>query len=152
MPTVFDVPADVYIERLKNYLKENVPEIDPPSWAQFVKTGSHAERTPVDPDWWHVRAASLLRKVYIKGPIGLSKLRSFYGGRRGPGSIPEHFRKGGGSIVRKILQQLEEAELVEILDRKGRVVTGKGRSLLDSLSRQVKKEIVKEVPELKKYG
>ena len=152
MPTVYDVPAEAYIRFLKAYLKENVPEIEPPHWAAFVKTGSHTERTPDDPDWWYVRAASLLRKVYVKGPIGVARLRKLYGGKHGPGTVPEHFRKSGGAILRKLLQQLEKAGFIETLPKKGRGVTIQGRSLLDRLARQVKLEIVKTAPELEKYG
>ncbi len=152
MPTVYDVPAEAYIGHLKAYLKENVSEIEPPDWAAFVKTGSHAERTPDDPEWWYVRAASLLRKVYVKGPIGVVRLRKLYGGKHRPGTAPAHFRKGGGAILRKLLQQLEKAGLIETLDKKGRGVTTQGRSLLDRLARQVKLEIVKTAPELEKYG
>jgi len=139
------------IERLSDYLKKNVDEIKPPEWAPFVKTGVHAERPPQNPDWWYVRCASLLRKIYIKGPIGIERLRSEYGGRKDRGVLPEHSRKGSGAIIRKALQQLEEAGLVETVQGKGRVITSKGRSLLDSLSTEVKRKLEKTNPELKKY-
>ncbi len=151
MPTVYDVPADAFIKHLTEHLKENY-EIEPPSWATFAKTSSHAERAPLDADWWHVRAASLLRKTYIEGPIGISRLRKLYGGRTGPGTKPEHFRKGSGNILRKLLQQLEKAGLIKTVDKKGRVLTKEGKALLDTLAGKVKQETVKNIPELKKYG
>jgi len=48
---------------------------------------------------------------------------------------PEKFYKGSGNIIRKILQQLEKAELIKQNEqgRKGRIVTNKGRSFLDKL-------------------
>jgi small subunit ribosomal protein S19e len=76
------VPADELIERLAEYLRENVKEVEAPQWALFVKTGSHKQRPPDRLDWWHLRAASMLRKLYVKGPIGVSKLRKIYGGRK----------------------------------------------------------------------
>jgi small subunit ribosomal protein S19e len=30
-----------------------------------------------NPDWWFVRAASMLRKLYLRGPIGVSRMRKF---------------------------------------------------------------------------
>jgi small subunit ribosomal protein S19e len=151
MVTVYDVPADAFIKKLAEYLKENVPETTPPAWASFVKTGAHVERTPQDPDWWYVRCASILRKIYKEGPIGVSRLRKDYGGRRGRGTSPGHFKAGGGAIVRKAFQQLEAAGLAKA-SGEGRVLTRDGRSLLDRLAGKVKRELEKSIPELKKYG
>jgi len=151
LTTVYDVPADILIDRLSKYLKENVREVRPPEWAAYVKTGSHVERAPHNPDWWYVRAASILRKLYIKGPIGVSRLRKLYGGRKRRGVKPAHFRKAGGSIIRHILQQLEEAGLAEKDGNKGRILTPKGRSLLDAMAARIKRELEREIPELKAY-
>lgn len=151
MPTPYDVPPSILIERLAKYLKDNVDAIKPPEWVPYVKTGAHAERAPQNPDWWYVRCASLLRKVYIKGPIGIEHLRSEYGGRKDRGTRPEHTRKGGGAIIRKALQQLEKAGLVETIRGKGRVITSEGRRLLDSLSADIKEELERINPALSKY-
>ena len=151
MTTPHDVPASKLIERLAKHLKENVEEVQPPTWATFAKTGSHVEKQPQDPDWWYTRTASLLRKVYIHGPIGLEKLRSDYGGRKGFSVRPNHASKAGGSNIRKILQQLETAGLVQTTKPKGRRMTPKGRKLLQEVSEDLTKELVKVTPELKKY-
>ncbi len=151
MPTVYDVPSTILIERLAKYLKEYVTEVEPPAWALFVKTGVHKERPPENPEWWYTRCASLLRKIYLKGPIGVEHLRAEYGGRKDFGVRPEHACKGSGAIIRKALQQLEAAGLVETVKGKGRVVTNKGRSLLDKLATEIKKELEKEISELRKY-
>jgi small subunit ribosomal protein S19e len=151
LTTVYDVPADLLIERLSEYIKGNFREVEPPEWAAYVKTGSHAERAPQDPDWWYVRTASMLRKLYINGPVGVSRLRKEYGGRKRRGVKPAHFRKAGGNIIRSILQQLEAADLAAKDGNKGRVVSGKGRSLLDAMSGQIKRELDRERPELKEY-
>jgi small subunit ribosomal protein S19e len=151
LPTPYDVPTPVLIEKLAKYLKDNIDEIVPPLWTPFVKTGSHTQRPPQNSDWWFTRCASLLRKIYIKGPIGISRLRSKYGGRVDRGVRPEHVRKGGGAAVRKAIQQLESAALVQSSGNKGRVVTKEGRRLLDILSTEIKKDLEKEIPELKKY-
>lgn len=149
--TVYDVPANALIERLTEYIKGNIREIKPPEWAAYVKTGSHVERPPQDPDWWYVRSASMLRKLYLKGPIGVSRLRKEYGGRKLRGAKPAHFGRAGGAIIRHVLQQLEDAGLVAKEDRKGRVISPKGRSLLDAMSAQIKLELEREMPELKVY-
>ena len=151
MPTPYDVPSSILIDRLARHLREEVDAIVPPSWASFAKTGSHVQGPPQDPDWWFTRCASLLRKIYMKGPIGIERLRSEYGGRIDRGVRPEHARKSGGAIIRKALQQLQAAGLVEPSKNKGRVATSKGRRLLDKLSTEIKGNLEKTQPELKKY-
>ncbi|HID40958.1 MAG TPA: 30S ribosomal protein S19e, partial [Pyrodictium sp.] len=101
MVTALEVPADLLIERVAQKLKQ-MPQIRPPAWAYYVKTGVHKERPPENHDWWYYRAASILRKLYKRGtPVGIERLRTAYGGRVNMGVAPEHFRKGSGSIVRK---------------------------------------------------
>ena len=112
MVSINDVPADKLNQALVAELK-SVKEITPPEWAMFIKTGAHRERPPVEPDWWYIRTASILRTVCKDGPIGVSKLRSRYGGRRNRGTRPEKFTKGSGAIIRKILQQLQAAGFLE---------------------------------------
>jgi small subunit ribosomal protein S19e len=136
MTTVYDVPADHIIRRVAEELKKR-KEIVPPEWAAFAKTGVHKEMPPEDPDWWFTRAAAVLRRVYIDGPLGVERMRSFYGGKKNRGSRPNAFRKGSGSILRKALQQLEAAGLI-IHDKTGRKVSPAGMSFLDNLSQEVK--------------
>ncbi len=151
MITPHDVPASKLIEKLANYLKENVDEISPPSWASIVKTGAHVQRPPQNPDWWYIRCASLLRKIYVHGPVGVERLRAEYGGRKDYGVRPEHAAKASGAIIRKALQQLEAAGLVETFKTRGRRVTKKGRKLLEEMAEDVKTGLVKKIPELEKY-
>lgn len=153
MVDALEVPADMLIRRVAAKLKgEYSNYVKPPHWAFFAKTGVHKERPPSDPDWWYVRAASILRKLYKSGePIGIETFRVIYGGRQRRGVAPPHMRKGSGSIVRKILQQLEAAGLVEKVPGKGRILSPKGRSLLDKTAREVMEELVRVKPELAKY-
>lgn len=151
MANPHDVPASEFIEKLAKYLKENVDEVQPPAWATVAKTGSHVEKQPQNQYWWYTRSASILRKVYVHGPVGLEKLRSDYGGRKGFTVKPNHASKSGGSNVRKSLQQLEAAGLIEKAGIKGRVMSPKGRKLLQDVAEDLHKDLVKDSPELKKY-
>jgi small subunit ribosomal protein S19e len=151
LTTPHDVPASKFIDKLAKYLRENVDEIQPLPWATFAKTGTHVEKQPQSSNWWYTRSASILRKVYIHGPIGLENFRADYGGRKNRGSKPNRATKAGGSDIRKVLQQLEAAGLIQISRPKGRIMTPKGRKLLQEVAGDLSKEIVKTVPELKKY-
>jgi len=151
MTTAYDVPADVLIGKLSGYIKENIKEVTAPTWAAHVKTGSHVERVPQAPDWWYVRTASLLRKLYMNSPIGVQRLRKEYGGRKRVGNSPGHHAKAGGAIIRASLQQLEKAGLIDKVEKSGRVLSKKGRGLIDAMSTQIKKDLDRETPELKAY-
>ena len=151
LTTPHDVPASKFIDRLAKYLKENVDEVQPLPWTSVAKTGMHNEKQPQNPNWWYVRSASILRKVYIYGPLGLETLRAEYGGRKNRGSKPDRVKKCGGSNIRKVLQQLEAAELVVTARPQGRKITPKGRKLLQEVAGDLQKEMIKTVPELKKY-
>ena len=131
-----DVNINKLIEDTAKKLKD-VPEIQPPEWAPFVKTGIQKMRPPVDPDWWYMRAASVLRKINILGPVGVSKLRRKYGGKKNRGFAAERTYLSAGNHLRKILQQLEKAGLAKQTvkgNHKGRIITPKGISILEKAS------------------
>jgi small subunit ribosomal protein S19e len=151
LTTPYDVPASKFIEKLAKYLRENVDEVQPPAWATVAKTGSHVEKQPQNPNWWYTRSASVLRKIYVHGPIGLEKLRSDYGGRKGFTVKPNHASKSGGNNIRKVMQQLEAAGLIQKAVPNGRVMAPKGRKLLQEIAEDLQKELVKTAPELRKY-
>lgn len=137
MVTVYDVPSEKLIENVAQKLKDS-GAVNPPEWAEFAKTGVHTEKAPIQADWWYTRAASVLRKVYVKGPIGTSKLAAEYGGFVDRGSRPNRAVKGSRSIIRKSLMQLEAAGLVSKNKNNGRVVTPKGQAFLDNAAKEVK--------------
>ncbi len=140
LPTAFEVPANELVERLAKHLKQNVEDITPPSWSEFAKTGANKKRPPQNPDWWYYRCASLMRKLYVHGSVGVSRLRVQYGGRGGKGNRPEHHVRSGGSAIREPLQQLQKAELVAIDGKKGRKLTREGMALLSRAAAEVSKE------------
>lgn len=148
MTTVYDVPADPLIRKAADKLKAE-KAIQPPQWAAFVTTGIHCEKPPVETDWWHTRAAAVLRKVYVMGPVGTERLRSEFGGARDRGAKPNRAKKGSGSVIRESLQQLEKAGLVENVKGEGRRVSAKGRSFLDNAAHEVRQTL--EIAGLEKY-
>jgi len=139
MATIYDIDPSELIKKAASILKSN-DNIKEPIWAKFVKTGTSKERPPVEIDWWYTRTASVLRKIYILGPIGVNKLRNKYGGKKNRGHKPEKFYPGSGNIIRKILQQLEKAELIKYTEKsvhKGRVITPKGKKFLDKIATEI---------------
>ena len=141
---MFNVNQTELIEKVSQKLKEN-KQVSAPEWAPFAKTGTHKQRVPDNQEWWFVRAAAVLRKVAVLGPVGVSKLRTAYGGKKRRGHQPAEFRKGSGNIIRTIFQQLEKSQLIrqskpkEFGVHKGRIITGQGQSLLDNCANDLLK-------------
>jgi len=106
--------------------------VEYPEWAKYVKTGINREKSPQNENWWYLRAASILRKIYLKGPIGAEKLSKEYGGLQNRGSKPDRFKKGSRKIIRVIMQQLEDKNLVKKSEslKKGRIITKEGLEFL----------------------
>lgn len=145
--SVFEVPPELLIQRTAEKLKNVISQ---PEWSVYVKTGVNRERAPEQKDWWYIRVASILRRIYIDGPVGIERLRTFYGGRKRRGVRLAHFAKGSGAIIRNALHQLEQLGYVA-KTREGRVITPAGRAFLDKIANEIKKELVQKIPELGKY-
>ena len=135
MANTYDINSTELINKAAEKLKEL---IQAPAWEKFVKTGPAKERIPTQKDWYFKRAAAILRTVYIKGPIGVQKLRIKYGSKKNRGHKPEKFYKSGGAVIRHALQQLEKTGLIVYKKdgiHKGRIITPKGKSFLDKLAK-----------------
>lgn len=141
MVTIYEVPAAILNKEIASELK-NIDELKPPAWSYFIKTGVFREKAPTNTDWWYVRLASLLRKLYIHKKIGVNRLRVKYGGRQRKGNRREHFKKGAGKIIRYGLQQLEALGFViKSDDNSGRMLSPKGRSFMDRTANRISKQL-----------
>ena len=134
MTTVYDVKAEPLIQIVADELED---EIEAPEWTKFAKSGVQNERPANQENWYHIRTAAVLRKIYLDGPLGVSRLRTIYGGRKNNGHGPEHHEKASGKVIRTALQKLEENGLVETEEGEGRRITDKGKNFLDQKSDEV---------------
>jgi small subunit ribosomal protein S19e len=140
MNPVYEMSAQEYNKKLAEALKK-VPEFKAPEWVEFVKSGAGKARPIDEEDFWYKRAASVLRQIYRKGIVGVSRLRTKYGSRKRRGFKPEEFRKGSGKIIRTILQQSDKAGFTEIAqtvkgvrERKpGRKLTPQGKKFMEAI-------------------
>jgi len=151
MTTLYDVPAEDLIEAVAAELEDR---IDEPEWAEFTKTSVAAEMPPEQEDFWHARAASVLRKVAKDGPVGIERLSTAYGDtKRGSNRYqvsPPSREDGSKNILRTILQDLEEEGLVAQAGSEGRTVTDEGSALLDETAEAVMDEL--DRPDLERYA
>lgn len=150
MAKVYDIPADILIDKLSNILKDE--GVSAPAWAAYVKTGSHKDKPPQKSNWWHTRCASILRKIYLRGPISIDDLRLKYGGGKAVGYGARNHRLAGGAIIRTAVHSLEKLGYVEKVEKKGRVVSKQGMQKLDRLATEILKELSAENPQLKVYS
>ena len=151
MTTLYDVPADDLIDAVAAKLEDRIEE---PDWAEYAKTGEGRELPPEQENFWMRRAASLLRKVATDGPVGVERLSTEYGDKKDGSNryqvAPEHRSDGSKNIIRTILQQLEDEDLVDTEGSAGRIATGEGRSLLDDTAGEVMEDL--DRPELERYA
>ncbi|KFK25779.1 hypothetical protein AALP_AA8G159300 [Arabis alpina] len=134
--TVKDVSPHDFVKAYASHLKRS-GKIELPLWTDIVKTGRLKELAPYDPDWYYIRAASMARKIYLRGGLGVGAFRRIYGGSKRNGSRPPHFCKSSGGIARHILQQLETMSIVELDTKGGRKITSSGQRDLDQVAGRI---------------
>lgn len=146
--TVKDVAAREFIDAFSKHLKKG-NKIKMPDWAQYAKTACFKDLSPYDTDWLYVRAASVAYQLYIRGKVGISALKTHYGGKQRNGVRPPKHHQGAGKVIRYCLKQLEEAGLVGQVkyqtddgheQSSGKTLTKKGTTDMDRIASQIVKE------------
>jgi len=151
MVTLYDVPAEEFIDELADRLADR---LETPDWVEHTKTGQDRELPPQQEDFWETRAASLFRKVAINGPIGVERLATEYGGTKDGSNryavAPANHVAGSKKIIREALSQLEAEDLVQTAQGEGRRTTADGDALLDEVAQDVFESL--DRPELERYA
>lgn len=133
MTNVYEVEPSILVraaaDRLKGKLKK-------PEYMNYVKSGAGRDRVPEDPDFWYVRGASILRQIYLNGPVGVSRLRTRYGNKKEAVVHKKHHVRASGSIIRDEFQQLESLNYIK-RTKEGRIITPQGKSFLDKIAKEV---------------
>lgn len=138
--TVKDVKPEAFVVEFAKYLKRS-GKIELPKYVDLVRTGVSKELSPYNADWYYVRAAGVVRRLYVQSGKGVGGLRKTYSeGSRKRGVAPEHQALAGGAHLRHMLQQLEKMGLIEKdPTHGGRRVTQQGRRDLDRIAQQVRR-------------
>ncbi|ESR53950.1 hypothetical protein CICLE_v10022728mg [Citrus x clementina] len=134
---VKDVSPHEFVKAYAAHLKRSGKQIELPTWNDIVKTGTLKELAPYDPDWYYIRAASMARKIYLRGGLGVGSFRRIYGGGKRNGSCPPHFSKSSGSVARHILHQLQNTNIIELDSKGGRRITSSGQRDLDQVAGRI---------------
>lgn len=81
--------------------------------------------------------------MYVRGKVGISALRSHYGGKQRNGVVKPHHRQACGKAIRYCLKELETAGLVGIVKYQsddgteqtaGKTLTKKGITDMDRIA------------------
>ena len=147
MVSIYELDAQEYNLRLAEALKK-ISEFKEPEWLAFVKSSPSKERPIEDVNFWHKRAASILKQIYKKKIVGVNRLRTKYGSKKNRGFKPERFQRAGGKIIRVILQQSDKAGFTEIAKdirgvrekKPGRQLTQKGKEFMEAIKNANKKQ------------
>jgi small subunit ribosomal protein S19e len=131
MANVFEADSGKLVDVAAAQLEEK--GIERPKYIDFVKSGAGRERIPTQKNFWYLRCASVLRQVYINGPIGVPALRTRFGNRKGHTMHRHHHMKASGSIITDAFVALEKQGLVK-KGKKGREITPAGKSFLDKIA------------------
>ena len=135
--TVKDVPPADFIKALAAHFKKGA-KFEIPDWHDIIKTGKSKEMCPNDPDWYYTRAASLARKIYLRGGTGVGAFTKVYGGSADRGCARKRFSKVSSGLIRHILGQLQELDIAtKRKDKKGRWITQNGQRELDTIAGQI---------------
>ena len=138
-----DVDANEWIEAFAQHLKAQ-GKLEMPEFVDYAKTGISRILPPSNPDWFYIKSAAVLRRIYIRPFTGIGGLKKVFGSTWGQ-SRPLHFKKASGSVIRKSLQGLEGLNLIAKSDDEGRVITKSGRRDCDRIAMKVLRNSKKAV-------
>merc|ERR1719336_1124136 len=133
--TVKSVPPHLFTIALADHFKKS-GKFELPDWHDLIKTAPFKEMPPMDPDWYYTRCASVARRVYLHGGLGVGGFSRVFGGRNRRGSKKPHWARASKGLIRHMLAALQEADIVA-KRKKGRWITQNGQRELDIIAGQV---------------
>ena len=134
--SIRDAPSWRWIKAVAKHFK-NEGKLFVPNCTELIKSSFGRDRAPQNPDWYYIRTAAVLRRVYLRPGSGAGGLSKKYGIKQNRGSQPELATKGCRGLLRSCLQGLERMKLLEKGKNQGRVMTSSGRKLCDTIAHSV---------------
>ncbi len=100
--------------------------------------------SPLDSDWFYVKAAAIARKIYLSKSktLGVGSLKVLLGKKHRRGAQPNCTSKASGKIIRDIIGQLKKNGYAENYASTegvtlGLLLTKSGRSALDKVAASI---------------
>jgi len=140
---VKDVKQQYFILRLGHYLRKTkrIEVMDKdhklPEWVDHAKTGCFKELAPINKHWLYHRMASVMRRVYMRHPVGVGGLARRYGGlNKRRGVRPNKTGVGAQKNIRYVLQAAEKNGWMRKAE-KGRVFTREGLNFMEEFAGRI---------------
>lgn len=135
--TVRDVPANKWCKAVAQQLKRE-GKIFVPTCSDLTKTSHGRERAPQSNDWYYMRCASVMRRIYVRPGTGYGGLSKAYGNLKNRGCKPERTIRAATGPLHWACKSLEGLKLITKGKGKGRVMTPAGKKLADTVAFNVK--------------
>jgi len=130
--TVRDVSAWKWIKATAQYLKQ--ADLFVPRCADIVKTSHGRERAPQNSDWYYIRAAAVLRAIYLRPGTGYGGLSKRFGNKKNRGSQPEITTRAARGLLHWACKSLTKMSLVTKGKESGHIITNEGRRCADAIA------------------
>ena len=134
--TIKDVKAFRWIKVMAKHLKQE-GKLFVPNCTEYIKTSHGRERAPQNLDWYYIRCAAVLRRVYIRPGVGLGGLSKKFSNKKNRGSRPEIYCKAAKGPLHWCCKSLEGLKLIVKGKESGRVLTKEGRKRCDTIASNV---------------
>lgn len=132
--TVRDVPANKWVANMAAQLQREGKLFVPACSEGLIKTGHGRERAPQCTAWYYRRAASVLRRIAVRGCVGYGGLSKAYANLKNRGSKVERTIRAATGPLHWVCRSLEGLKLVTKGKKQGHVITREGRKRADSVA------------------
>merc|ERR1712216_533554 len=124
------------------YSPQEAGKIQLPELVDLMKTSVSRELAPYDEDWFHIRCASLARRLYVRQGTGVGAFSKVYGAKKRRGTLPGHFCRSSRGVIRNCLKQLMKVGVVEHMPeaakkKGGRRITKQGQQDCDRIAKEI---------------
>ena len=134
--TVKDVKPFRWIKVMAKHMKQE-GKLFVPNCTEYIKTSHGRERAPQNPDWYYMRCAAVLRRIYLRPGVGLGGLSKKFANKKNRGSRPEITTRAAKGPLHWACKSLEGLKLVTKGKESGRVLTREGRKRCDTIASNV---------------
>jgi len=141
---VKDVKQQHFLMMLGHYMRKTkrIEVMDKdnklPDWVDHAKTACFKELAPLSKHWLYHRMACVMRRVYMRHPIGVGQLTKTFGGlNKQRGVRPNKTGRGAKKNIRYCLQAAEKNGWIK-KGEKGRVMTVAGLNFMEDFARRLK--------------
>ena len=135
--TLRDVSGAKWVKAMAAHLKQS-GKLFVPNCTELMKQSHANERAPQNPDWFFLRCAAVLRRVYVRPGTGYGGLSKAFGLKKNNGSRPEKPIKASRGLLHWACRSLEGLKLLQKGKESGRVLTREGRRKCDAIAFNVK--------------